>query len=376
VNETLTTPPGDVAIEARSIALTWPDGRRGAYPFAWLRDSCACPSCRHPGSGQRLLEPAAIPHDIHPAEAHLEGDDLLVAWAPDRHLSTYAGEWLRARADERPVRRLRLWDATIARDLPLADYAAIAGDPRQLRRWLERVDELGFGVLSDVPIADGEVARVAGLFAHVRTTNYGRVFDVRSVIEPANLAYTPLGLGPHTDNPYRDPVPTLQLLHCLSSSARGGESTLVDGFRVVEHLRAEHPGDFALLAGHCVVFSYQDAGARLRTAAPILELDPHGEVRAIRFNARSLEPPAMAGPELADWYDAYLRLARLLEDERFQLQLRLEPGELFIVDNRRVLHGRAPYAASGGERHLQGCYADIDGLRSTLAVLAREDESA
>ena len=84
----------------------------------------------------------------------------------------------------------------------------------------------------------------------------------------------------------------------------------------------------------------------------------------------------MTGPDLADWYDAYLRLARLLEDERFQLRLRLEPGELFIVDNRRVLHGRAPYAASGGERHLQGCYADIDGLRSTLAVLAREDESA
>ena len=376
MNETLTSPPGDVAIETRAIALTWPDGSRGAYPFAWLRDSCACASCRHAGSGQRLLEPAAIPHDIHPAEAHLEGDGLLVAWAPDRHFSTYAGAWLRVRADDRPPRRPELWDAAIARDLPLADYAAIAGDPRQLRRWLGRVDQLGFGVLSDVPMSDGEVARVAGLFAHVRTTNYGRVFDVRPVIEPANLAYTPLGLGPHTDNPYRDPVPTLQLLHCLSSSARGGESTLVDGFRVVEHLRVEHPGDFALLAGHCVVFTYRDTGAQLRATAPIIELDPHGEVRAIRFNARSLEPPAMTGPELADWYDAYLRLARLLEDERFQLQLRLEPGELFIVDNRRVLHGRAPYAASGGERHLQGCYADIDGLRSTLAVLAREDEGA
>jgi gamma-butyrobetaine dioxygenase len=80
----------------------------------------------------------------------------------------------------------------------------------------------------------------------------------------------------------------------------------------------------------------------------------------------------MPAPELAAWYDAYLRFGRMLEDERFQVRLRLEPGDLFIVDNRRVLHGRAPYASSAGERHLQGCYADIDGLRSTLAVLARE----
>jgi len=92
----------------------------------------------------------------------------------------------------------------------------------------------------------------------------------------------------------------------------------------------------------------------------------------LRFNSRSLQSPCMPAPELAAWYDAYLRFGRMLEHERFQVRLRLEPGDLFIVDNRRVLHGRAPYAASAGERHLQGCYADIDGLRSTLAVLARE----
>ena len=27
---------------------------------------------------------------------------------------------------------------------------------------------------------------------------------------------------PHTDNPYRDPVPTVQLLHCLSTADDGG----------------------------------------------------------------------------------------------------------------------------------------------------------
>ena len=45
----------------------------------------------------------------------------------------------------------------------------------------------------------------------------------------------------------------------------------------------------------------------------------------------------------------------------------------FIVDNRRVLHARKAFA-SAGERHLQGCYADQDGLLSTLAVLRERTE--
>ena len=71
------------------------------------------------------------------------------------------------------------------------------------------------------------------------------------------------------------------------------------------------------------------------------------------------------------YYAAYQRFGRMLEEPRYRIQFKLEPGDLFIVDNLRVLHGRTDYAASGGERHLQGCYADRDGLRSTLAVLSR-----
>ena len=95
------------------------------------------------------------------------------------------------------------------------------GDPQQLRRWLESVDSLGFGVLVGVPVESGEVARVAEGFGYVRETNYGRLFDVRVEGAPTNLAFTGLAIAPHTDNPYRDPVPTVQLLHCLANAVDG-----------------------------------------------------------------------------------------------------------------------------------------------------------
>jgi len=209
----------------------------------------------------------------------------------------------------------------------------------------------------------------------VRETNYGRWFDVRTVVDPTNLANSSLALAAHTDNPYRDPVPTMQLLHCLESTAAGGENFLVDGWRVAETVRARHHAGFPLLARRGVTFRYADATAELTTKATIVELDPDGAIRGVRFNPRSMQQPSMSANDLGPWYEAYLLFARLLADPRYQIRFRLGPGDLFMVDNRRVLHGRTAFEPTSGTRHLQGCYADVDGLRSTIAVLSRAEMS-
>jgi len=269
-----------------------------------------------------------------------------------------------------------LWDAGAAAMLPVADHAGITGDDPQVRRnllrWLIDLDAMGCGLLRGVPTVDGEVARVAELFGHVRETNYGRWFDVRSVVDPTNLANSSLGLAAHTDNPYRDPVPTMQLLHCLESTAAGGDNFLVDGWRVAEEVRAAQPAGFKLLAERAVTFRYGDATAELITTTTVVDLDSMGSVRGVRFNPRSMQNPSMATDDLAVWYDGYLLFARLVADPRFHIRFRLDPGDLFVVDNRRVLHGRTAFEPTSGTRHLQGCYADVDGLRSTIAVLSRE----
>ena len=72
--------------------------------------------------------------------------------------------------------------------------------------------------------------KIAKLFGFIRETNYGKWFDVKSKSNAVNLAYTNLALKAHTDNPYRNPVPTMQILHCLKSSTKGGDSIVVDGF--------------------------------------------------------------------------------------------------------------------------------------------------
>ena len=71
------------------------------------------------------------------------------------------------------------------------------------------------------------------------------------------------------------------------------------------------------------------------------------------------------------YYDAYRRFGQIIDDPDMAVSFKLAPGEAFIVDNTRVLHGRKGYEGSGN-RWLQGCYADKDGLLSTLAALLHD----
>jgi gamma-butyrobetaine dioxygenase len=90
---------------------------------------------------------------------------------------------------------------------------------------------------------------------------------------------------------------------------------------------------------------------------------------AIRFNNRSAAAfTDVPFEDMADFYAAYRRLAELIEDPAMAITFKLKPGELFIVDNTRVLHARKSFSGSG-KRWLQGCYADKDGLLSTLAAM-------
>ena len=352
------------------LRIDWADGHRSVFHAVWLRDNCPCPECRHP-SGQRLLDTRAIPDGIAVTDARSENGGIEAIFA-DGHRAHWEAGWLRDHCccgEEPPPRaRHRLWGAELQSELPAFRFEEVAAGGAGLRAWLGAVDELGFGILTGAPTEPWTVTRVAELFGYVRETNYGRLFDVRSLVNPSNLAYTGLGLGAHTDNPYRDPTPTLQLLHCLSSNAGGGENTLVDAFRVADDLP---PEQFELLASTPIGFRFADGQSELETERLVLELDVRGGLRAVHYNTRSAQPFRLPEELVEPYYAAYQAFGRMLDGPEYRIQFKLESGDLFIVDNLRVLHGRTPYAPEAGERHLQGCYADRDGLRSRLAVLSR-----
>ncbi len=344
-------------------------------PSYWLRDLCHCIACRHPGNGQKLYEITDLPAALRVVRAHLADDKLTVTWS-DGHGSLFELDWLRRHllGDEaRALRRrsVQLWDRNIASQLPEGDWPVLRDDRAVELAWLERYTTLGFGLLRNVPCTSGMVAEVGDRLGHVRVTNYGRLFDVKSVPNPNNLADTSLGLGVHSDNPYRDPSPGIQLLHCLECEAPGGDTLLVDGFNAAALLRKEDLKAFDLLATVPMNFRYASADAELRARQTLISVDSDGEVKAVHFNNRSadwLDAPAQVA---ARWYHAYITFARILKRPELELIFRLAPGDCVVMQNDRTLHGRTAFDPNLGRRHLQGCYIDRDGVESRRLVLRR-----
>ena len=377
---------GGLELEANGFALR--------FPAVWLRDNCPCAECLDPDSGQKLKDIAELPAGLVVRAAEDTGESVVVTYTPDGHRSVFSRSWLAAHAlegdddgDGRTEDDKELWrpadlDPAAGR-LPEGSWPRYLADPANRARALDAVLRQGFVLLHDVPAEPGMVLEVAASFGFVRETNYGRLFDVQVEPRPGNLAYTSRRILPHTDNPYRDPVPTVQLLHCLCAAVKGdgevrklyagGETGLVDGFAVARELRAMDREAFDLIAGTPVPFGYRDKSTELRASQPLIQLSPRGRIRGIRFNNRSAGPLRLPYAEVTAFYTAYRRWAELLAQPERQLNLRLAPGDCLIFDNTRILHARTAFSVTGG-RHLQGCYADLDGLASTLAVLTRGDD--
>jgi alpha-ketoglutarate-dependent taurine dioxygenase len=356
------------------VTLTWHDSFYSVYSALWLRDND--PAHRDARTGQRMISLLDLPQEprLKAAEPQPSGH-LTFSWE-DGKTSVFALSWLRAydrslRIGSRPTRMP--WMGQPATEFARCDYVQWIENPASREDWLYYAGRDGLAFLRNVPVENRAVIEVADRIGFIRETNHGGIFDVSSVTGPNNLAYTNRALPAHTGSPYRDPVPGFQLLHCLSASGEGGESIFVDGMAVAERLRAHDIDAFNLLCQTPILFRLQDAEVDLVAERPMLELDTQGQFRAIHYNDRSIAPLPLKGPRLKKFYAAYGQLARLLNEAEKSVVCRLQPGDLVLIDNTRVLHGRTAF--TGGERHLQGCYVDADGFYSSLAVLSRRRSS-
>ncbi|XP_078576358.1 gamma-butyrobetaine dioxygenase-like isoform X2 [Branchiostoma floridae x Branchiostoma japonicum] len=78
--------------------------------------------------------------------------------------------------------------------------------------------------------------------------------------------------------------------------------------------------------------------------------------------------------QVRPFYRAMKAFNAILYRQENLVQLKMKPGEMFALDNRRVLHGRSAFSATGGTscRHLQGGFLDWDEVYSRMRVLQAE----
>ena len=217
------------------------------YHSTWLRDNSLDSKTRDKNNGQRLISISDVPVNtcIKSASIDGKGKNITLKFLPDKKKVKFSSKWLESHAYDNRQKNskvwinpdLKIWSNTTIKNIPIINYKTAKSSKKLLLKWLKSLHCYGFAKMTGCEKKSGTVIKIVKLFGYVRETNYGKWFDVKSKTNAVNLAYTNLALQAHTDNPYRNPVPTMQILHCLKSSTKGGDSKVVDGFNAAFRLK-------------------------------------------------------------------------------------------------------------------------------------------
>ncbi|KOV86296.1 TauD/TfdA family dioxygenase [Nocardia sp. NRRL S-836] len=150
----------------------------------------------------------------------------------------------------------------------------------------------------------------------------------------------------HTDGIHRPgEVPAYFALHCVRQAAAGGALVLVHVADLVRELLAWEPESVAALR-EPVHFDTRDdrPGHPATVPRPILELDRGGaRIAYLREYIESAHRRPGVPPLSAPQTRAMDRLDALLSRPDLRTCHRLEPGQVVVVNNRAVVHGRTTF---------------------------------
>ncbi|XP_071492391.1 gamma-butyrobetaine dioxygenase-like [Diadema antillarum] len=341
--------------DGRLVSVGWSDGETQDYPVVWLRDNCHSEKCYDWSTDTRktsLMDLFLEPTKVQSISVIEDGQVLSVVWSHD-HRSDFPTNWLRGHRFDRSARdpvegtKPILWGADVMETdhFRTFDFLEVMESDDALYDWLTVLHNLGFGILKRAPKEQGQQVVFQKRLGYdcPSPSPSGVVNQIREKSGKHNPAYSDRGLTLHTDLTYYHQPKGLQLFHCIQQAGgSGGDSLLVDGFKVAEDLKSSSQQAFDLL-----------------TTVP-WDLDDSGQVCKIVTNDVTRASMLRMPPEEVDAaYEALWEFYKLAYDPRNLLQFKLEPGDLLAFHNHRVLHGRLGFTSNAQmKRHLETCYSD------------------
>lgn len=362
-------------LKNKGLEVILSDGASHYFNYYWLRDNC--PASFNATTRERSFDIFHLDAAPCVKTAAVAGDALELTWQDEDHVTRFPLAWLeefrgaKPRNDPADLPR-RAWYGDHYPDVPRFSQPALLADPALRAKWIEAMLVEGFTILTDMPDSDAALTETVNMIGQVRPTFFGEYFDVKTHINPTNTAYTAAALELHTDTPAEEHAPGVQFLHCRANTVQGGTSLYADGVAVANDFRQRDPEGFRLLSEIAIPFYCEHDTYDMRSRQTVIELDQHGEVSGLTISQHMADIFDLEQTLLDDYYPAFCRFGRMLQEDRYMMRFLMKAGECMVFDNHRIVHGRAAYSATSGDRYLRGCYADRAEMRSTYRALVSE----
>ena len=346
--------------------------KKEIHPF-WLRERVNGDNFVDKRTQQRLFDPTELRKNIKINKLKVSGKSLEILFndgiKTKFNIKSIIKEFLKL-DDVEFIKKIK-WESSL-KTLNNFKFDKDIFNNKKMIYALYNFYKFGFVIFKNVPTKGNFIVKFANSIGSIRRTNFGEFFNVKSKPNPNDLAYTSLALAPHTDNPYRNPVPCIQLLHCIKNDVKGGYSTLVDGYTVTEKLKKNYPNYYEILTKIKVRYQFIDKDIVLEDWAEMIKLDENKNFKQVRFSPRLDYVPILEKEKLDLYYQARKKISEMYNSDKYRIEFKLEPKDLMIMDNYRLLHGRTAYETKEGERYLQGCYIDYDSTEGKIRHLKRK----
>jgi len=362
-----------------TLNVEWSDGEKSSFNYMWLRDNC--PKAHDKDSRHRMFNILKVSKDINPKKYNVNKEGKLeIEWSEGNHTSYYDLKWLRENCYTIKNKKkynspYQLWDCSLQENLKsiTIEHEEIISSDEGLIKWLELLHYKGIAIVKNTPTEKESAFPVLNRISHTRETFFKTPFEVINIPKPNNSAYTAHALNNHMDLPWFENPPGYQFLHCLINSAKGGDSSAVDAFSVADYLRKNEKEIFETLVTVPLKFKDKDYTQEAHRSfhSPAITLTKDGDYNDIRFSVATMDTLDCSPEIMEKVYKAHHRFGNLLHDKKYQINFRLEAGDIFSFNNRRLLHGRTEFDPNSGSRHLQGYYMDRDEIIGRLNYLKK-----
>jgi|TARA_B110000971_G_scaffold142234_1_gene145413 gamma-butyrobetaine dioxygenase len=370
----------EACLKKDGITVTWQDGYQAYFHNIWLRHSPGFPGSECP-AGPHGRFPTDT-SEAKPVEAQITPQkNLNLKWS-NNQVSEHDAFWLReneyGKSSSLQLRKaVKTWSADSVLQQVKHEYQGLADNDNVRLALFEHLLVHGGVIVKNAPA--GTITTVANYLGHVPHNLYADETDQPAVgnvrIDPSVSVATNMChfLGPHTDTCWRQTLSGLVILHCLQAHPDGGRSIVVDGYTVAERLRERNRPAFDLLARVPLNFgSKVDDRDDWRVLGRVISVDANGEIEGIRYNGNSIGRLNLPNDLIEPTYKALEAFEAILYDQNLWWQPLLQPGDMLIVDNHRVLHGRQAFDPGLGVRHLQTCSVDRDDFHNRYRRLAKK----